>query len=311
MDTSSTELIAKPSTDVADNSPVNRTDNCLLSDCSILPDSSVFDPSHHPVMTPAQPGYLPEQLPRDWHPVEHPQQFVTSAVIYLSTSEPQSEIFHARSIDKLYSCDTTKGTDELPELPKLLKDKESVIPSHEQKEEEIPKPNLHGIAIPIPGHSTESQKHEPMSSKVVEVNKPVGEQPTLQEACPHTNDTSAITSLASLVPLPSGFTVSRPLWEHSDNEQSSFLLDMSSPTAYDHKPLNLVQKALDIAPPHSKWSEEQVTATAISSTEQLVEPCTQKTGSLLGHRADNSHLSNSSFSLGSSKPKPYRHPEQY
>lgn len=86
---------------------------------------------------------------------------------------------------------------------------------------------------------------------------------------------------------------------------------MSSPTAYDHKPLNLVQKALDIAPPHSKRSEEQVTATAISSTEQLVEPCTQKTGSLLGHRADNSHLSNSSFSLGSSKPKPYRHPEQY
>ena len=121
----------------------------------------------------------------------------------------------------------------------------------------------------------------------------------------------AITSLASLVPLPSGFTVSRPLWEQSDNEQSSFVLDMSSPTAYDHKPLNLVQKALDIAPPHSKRSEEQVTATAISSTEQLVEPCTQKTGSLLGHRADNSHLSNSSFSLGSSKPKPYRHPEQY
>ena len=166
---------------------------------------------------------------------------------------------------------------------------------------------MHGIAIPIPGHSTESQKHEPMSSKVVEVNKPVGEQPPLQEARPHTNDTSAITSLASLVPLSSGFTVSRPLWEHSDNEQSSFLLDMSSPTAYDHK---LVQKALDIAPPHSKRSEEQVTAIAISSTEQLVEPCTQKTGSLLGHRADNSHLSNSSFSLGSSKPKPYRHPEQ-
>ena len=169
---------------------------------------------------------------------------------------------------------------------------------------------MHGIAIPIPGHSTESQKHEPMSSKVVEVNKPVGEQPPLQEACPHTNDTSAITSLASLVPLPSGFTISRPLWEHSDNEQSSFLLDMSSPTACDHKPLNLVQKALDIAPPHSKRSEEQVTATAISSTEQLVEPCTQKTGSLLGHRADSSHLSNSSFSLGSSNPKPYRHPEQ-
>ena len=46
MDTSFTELIAKPSTDVADNSPVNRTDNCLLSDCSILPDSSVFDPYH-------------------------------------------------------------------------------------------------------------------------------------------------------------------------------------------------------------------------------------------------------------------------
>ena len=311
MDTSFTELIAKPSIDVADNAPVNRTDNCLLSDCSILPDSSVFDPYHHPVTSPAQPGYLPEQLPRDWHPVEHPQQFVTSAVIYLSTSEPQSEIFHARSIDKLYSCDTTKGTDELPELPKLLKDKESVKPSHEQKEEEIPKPDLHGIAIPIPGHSTESQKHEPMSSKVVEVNKPVGKQLPLQEACPHTNDTSAITSLASLVPLPSGFTVSRPLWEHSDNEQLSFLLDMSSPTAYDHKPLNLVQKVLDIAPPHSKRSEEQVTATAISCTEQLVEPCTQKTGSLLGHRADNSDLSNSSFSLGSSKPKPYRHPEQY
>ena len=121
-----------------------------------------------------------------------------------------------------------------------------------------------------------------MSSKVVEVNKPVGKQLPLQEACPHTNDTSAIISLASLVPLPSGFTISRPLWEHSDNEQLSFLLDMSSPTAYDHKPLNLVQKALDIAPPHSKRSEEQVTATAISSTEQLVEPCTQKTGSLLG-----------------------------
>ena len=31
MDTSFTELIAKPSIDVADNSPVNRTDNCLLS----------------------------------------------------------------------------------------------------------------------------------------------------------------------------------------------------------------------------------------------------------------------------------------
>ena len=80
------------------------------------------------------------------------------------------------------------------------------------KKEEIPKPDLHGIAIPIPGHSTESQKHEPMSSKVVEVNKPVGEQLPLQEAYPYTNDTCAITSLASLVPLPSGFTVSRPLW---------------------------------------------------------------------------------------------------
>ena len=80
-----------------------------------------------------------------------------------------------------------------------------------------------------------------MSSKVVEVDKPVGEQPPLQEVCLHTNDTSAITSLASLVPQPSGFTLSRPLWEHSDNEQSSFLLDMSSLTAYDHKPLNLVQ----------------------------------------------------------------------
>ena len=156
MDTSFTELIAKPSIDVADNSPVNRTDNCLLSDRSILPDSSVFDPYHHPVTFPAQPSYLPEQLPRDCHPVKHAQQFVTSAVIPLSTSEPQSEIFHARSINKFYSCDTTKGTDELPELPKLLKDKESVKPSHEQKEEEIPKPDLHGIAIPIPGHSTES-----------------------------------------------------------------------------------------------------------------------------------------------------------
>ena len=124
--------------------------------------------------------------------------------------------------------------------------------------------------------------------KLLEVNKPVGEQPPLQGACPHTNDSSAF--LASLVPQPSGFTVSRPLWEHSDNEQSSFLLDMSSPTAYDYKPQNLVQKALDIAPPHSKGSEEQVTATASSSTEQLLEPCTQKTGSLLGHRADNSHL---------------------
>ena len=76
----------------------------------------MFDPYHHPVTVPAQPGYLPEQLPRGCHPVKHPQQFVTSAVIPLSTSEPQSEIFHARSIDKLYSCDTTKGTDELPEL---------------------------------------------------------------------------------------------------------------------------------------------------------------------------------------------------
>ena len=65
MDTSFTELIAKPSIDVADNAHVNRTDNCLLSDCSILPDSSVFDPYHHPVTSPAQPGYLPEQLPRD------------------------------------------------------------------------------------------------------------------------------------------------------------------------------------------------------------------------------------------------------
>ena len=65
MDASFTELIAKPSIDVADNSPVNRTDNCLLSDRSILPDSSVFDPYHHPVTSPAQPGYLPEQLPRD------------------------------------------------------------------------------------------------------------------------------------------------------------------------------------------------------------------------------------------------------
>ena len=91
-----------------------------------MPDPSVVDPYHHPVTSPAQPGYLPEQLPRDCHPVKHPQQFVTSAVIPLSTSEAQSEIFHARSIDKLYSCDTTKGTDELPELPKLLKDKESV-----------------------------------------------------------------------------------------------------------------------------------------------------------------------------------------
>ena len=62
MDTSFTELIAKPSIDVADNSPVNRTDNCLLSDCSILPDSSVFDPYHHTVTFPAQPGYLPEQF---------------------------------------------------------------------------------------------------------------------------------------------------------------------------------------------------------------------------------------------------------
>ena len=37
MDTSFTELIAKPSIDAADNSPVNRTDNCLLLDHSILP----------------------------------------------------------------------------------------------------------------------------------------------------------------------------------------------------------------------------------------------------------------------------------
>ena len=130
MDTSFTELIAKSSIDIADNSPVNRTDNCLLSDRSILLDSSVFDP--YPVTSPAQPGYLPEQLPRDCHRVKHPQQFVTSAVISLSTSEPQSDIFHARSVHKLYSCDTTKCTDELPELPKLLKDKESVKPSHEQ-----------------------------------------------------------------------------------------------------------------------------------------------------------------------------------
>ena len=59
MDTSFTELIAKPSIDVADNAPVNRTDNCLLSDCSILPDSSVFDPYHHPVTSlPSQTIYL-------------------------------------------------------------------------------------------------------------------------------------------------------------------------------------------------------------------------------------------------------------
>ena len=64
MDTSFIELIAKPSIDVADNSPVNRTDNCLLSDCSILPDSSVFDPYHHPVTFPAQPGYLHNNFPR-------------------------------------------------------------------------------------------------------------------------------------------------------------------------------------------------------------------------------------------------------
>ena len=122
------------------------------------------------------------------------------------------------------------GTDELPELPKILKDK-SVKHSHEQKEEKIPKPDLHGIAICIHVHSKESQKCKPMSSKVVEVYKAVGEQPPVHKPSSHSDDISAITSLASLVPQTSGFTVSRPLLEVS--EQSSFLLDKSSATAYD------------------------------------------------------------------------------
>ena len=146
MDTSFTELIAKPSADVAD-SPVNRTDNCLLSDHSILPDLSVFDPYHHPRPLHSQAIYLnnfPEiaillnilsnLLPLLLYLSQHLNHKVKSSM--------------PGQLIKLYSCDTTKDTDELPELPKLLKDKESVEPSHQQKEEEIPKPDLHGYCYP-------------------------------------------------------------------------------------------------------------------------------------------------------------------
>ena len=291
MDTSFTELIAKPSTDVDDNAPVNRTDNCLLSESPIWPDSSTLDPCQHPVKSHAQPDYLPEPLIRDSHHVQYPQQFVTSAAIPLSTSETQGEIFHARSIDKAYSCDSTMSSDV---LPKLVNESESVKLS----QEEIPKPDLHGMATPISGHSEESQKPEPMTSKGIKVDKHVGEQPAVQEPSPHKDDIRAMSSLESLVPLTSGPAVSSPLFEYTDDEKSSFPLDISSATAYNWKPLNLVHETPGKAPSHSRPSEEPVTATDISSTEQLVERCTQKAGNLLVRRADNSHLSSSFFLIG-------------
>ena len=181
-------------------------------------------------------------------------------------------------------------------LPKLVNESESVNPS----QKEIPKPDLHGMATPIPGHSEESQKPEPMTSKGIKVDKHVGEQPAVQEPSPHKDDIRAISSLASLVPLTSGFAVSRSLFEYTDDEKSSFPLKTSSATTYNCKPLNPVQEAPGKAPSHCRPSEEPVTGTDLSSTEQLVEPCTQKAGNLLVCRADDSHLSNSSFSLGSS-----------
>ena len=301
--TSFSELRAKPSHGLDDNAPVNRTDNCLLSDSPILPDSSTFDLCPHPVKSHAQPDYLPEQLIRDRHQVQYPQQFVTSAAIPLSTSETQCEIFHARSIDKAYSCDSTRGRDE---LLKLVNESESVKPS----QEEIPKHDLHGMATPIPGHSEKSQKPEPVTSKGIKVDKHVGEQPAVQEPSPHNDDIRAMSSLASLVPLTSGNAVSSPLLEYTDDEKSSFPLDIPSATAYNWKPLNLIQETPGKAPSHSRPREEPVTATDTLSTEQIVEPCTQKAGNLLVRRADNSHLSNSFFSLGSSSPKPYHHPDQ-
>ena len=126
--TSFTELIAKPSTDVDDYAPVNRTDNCLLSDSPIWPDSSTLDPCQHPVKSHAQPDYLSEQLIRDRHHGQYPQQFVASAAIPLSTSETQNEIFCARSIDKAYSCDSTRASGK---LPKLVNESKSVKPSQE------------------------------------------------------------------------------------------------------------------------------------------------------------------------------------
>ena len=256
MDTSFTELIARSSTDVDDNAPVNRTDNCLLSDSLILPDSSTLHPCHHSVKSHAQPDYLSEQLITDRHHGRYPQQFVTSAAIPLSTSETQGEIFHARLIDKAYSCDSTRGSDV---LPKLINESKSVKPS----QEEIPKPDLHGMATTIPGHSEESQKPEPMTSKGIKVDKHVGEQTAVQEPSPHKNDIRAISSLASLVPLTSGSAISRKVFEYTDNEKS-FPPDILSATVYNCKPLNLVQEAPGKAPSHSRPSEEPVTGTDIS-----------------------------------------------
>ena len=114
------------------------------------------------------------------------------------------------------------------------------------------------------------------------------------------------------MPLASGFAVSRPLFQYTDDEKSSLPPDISSATAYNSRPLNLVQETPGKAPSHFSPSEEPVyiTATDISYTEQIVEPFTQEAGILLVCRADDSHLSNSFFSLGSSRPKTYRHPDQ-
>ena len=116
------------------------------------------------------------------------------------------------------------------------------------------------MATPIPGHSEKFQKPAPMTSKGLKVDKNVGEQPAVQEPSPHKDDIRAMSSLASLVPLTSGSAVSSPLFEYTDDEKSSFPLDISSATAYNWKSLNLIQETPGKVPSHSRPNEEPVTS---------------------------------------------------
>ena len=87
-----------------------------------------------------------------------------------------------------------------------------------------------------------------------------------------------------------------------------------SATVYDHinqpEPLNLTRDTPGQPLLSSRSTKGPVAAIDSSSSEQLVEPCTQATGYLLAHRPNDSFPLNSSCSLVSSLAKPHRHLDQ-
>ena len=87
-----------------------------------------------------------------------------------------------------------------------------------------------------------------------------------------------------------------------------------SATVYDHinqpEPLNLTRDTPGQPLLSSRSSKGPVAAIDSSSSEQLVEPCTQATGYLLAQRPNDSFLLNSSCSLVSSLANPHCHLDQ-